>query len=72
MSQSSQCARILAYLEAGGSLTPVQAFAMFGTLAMHSRAAELRERGHPITCDLVETPGGKRVGCYSLLRVAYG
>ncbi len=67
----SQCSAILAHLEAGNSLTPLEAFERFGTLALHSRAAELRSQGYPVECELVKV-GDKTVGRYSLLRVAYG
>ena len=69
----SQCQAILAHLEAGNTITPAQAYELCGTLACHSRIAELRERGYDIQCELVRTPGGKTVGCYSLVeRYAYG
>ena len=61
----SQCDRILDYLRAGNTLTPYRALVEFGTLALHSRIAELRERGHAIECRLIEH-AGKRVGEYSL------
>lgn len=54
------------------TLTPLQAFQLFGTLAMHSRCAELRERGHDVVCTMIEA-NGKRVGEYSLREAyAYG
>lgn len=69
----SQCSAILQHLEAGNTLTPLQAFQMYGCLALHSRCAELRKRGHEIDCQLVETSSGKRVGLYSIpVRIAYG
>lgn len=46
---------------------PAEAFEKFGSLALHSRIAELRERGHEITCELVEVPSGKHVGRYRLV-----
>ena len=63
----SQCGNIYAFLADGGTLTPLEALAKFGTIALHSRAAELRDRGIPIKCELVEI-NGKRVGRYSLDR----
>lgn len=62
----SQNANIYAHLADGKTLTPMQALNLFGTLALHSRIAELRERGHAIECTIVKTPMGKRVGRYSL------
>lgn len=68
----SQCAAILEYLEAGNTITPAEAFTRFGTLALHSRIAELRERGVAIDCEIVRL-NGKNVGRYSMpLLVAYG
>ena len=68
----SQCDSILAWLAAGNTLSPAEAYERFGTLACHSRMAELRERGHLIECELVRVPSGKTVGRYSMLKVAYG
>lgn len=61
----SQCESILRALKRGQKLTPLEAFRRFGVLALHSRASELRQRGHNIRCRIVER-GGKRVGEYSL------
>ena len=63
----SQCDYILAYLRSGNTLTPAEAYERFGSLALHSRVAELRERGHEIECELVEVPSGKHVGRYRLV-----
>lgn len=62
----SQCTKLLEHLKAGNSITPAQAYELCGTLALHSRIAELRGRGHAIDCELVETPSGKHVGCYTI------
>ena len=68
----SQNDLILDYLERGLTLTPLQAFNLCGTLALHSRIAELRHT-HDIHCEMVKVPSGKRVGCYSLVEhFAYG
>lgn len=68
----SQSQAILAYLEAGNTLTPLEALQRFGCLALHSRAAELREHGHVIDCQLIKLPNGKRVGQYSIIHIPYG
>lgn len=68
---ATQNEAILNWLQQGNTLTPLQAFEKFGTLALHSRAAELRAEGHIIECEKISV-NGKRVGRYSLLRVAYG
>lgn len=44
----SQTDLILQHLEAGNTITPAQAYAMCGTLALHSRIAEIRGRGYAI------------------------
>lgn len=62
----SQCDAILEHLQSGLTLTPADAYSRFSTLALHSRIAELRERGHPVICVMLDTASGKRVGCYSL------
>ena len=61
----SQCDRILAYLRRGRSLTPLSAYKLCGTWAMHSRAAELRARGHNIRCRVVNK-GRVKHGVYWL------
>ena len=68
----TQCEAVLAHLQRGETLTPLTAFQLYGTLALHSRIAELRERGNIIHCEMVTVPSGKRVGSYSLQRIAYG
>ena len=44
----SQTATILAHLEAGNTITPAEAYAMCGSLALHSRIAEIRDRGYAV------------------------
>ena len=63
----SQCDQVLEVLQREGSITPVQAYERFGILAMHSRAAELRERGYNVICQ-IRTRNGKRWGEYFLAR----
>ena len=62
----SQNDSILSHLQNGGTLTPLEAFQLCGTLALHSRISELRERGYGIQMELVRLPSGKHVGQYSL------
>lgn len=68
----TQSNAILAYLETGATLTPMEAFQMFGCLALHSRAAQLRNEGHLVACRIITLPNGKRVGQYFLERIAIG
>lgn len=67
----SQCANVFVHMKEHGSITPLEAFKRYGILALHSRIAELRERGHKIVTRMVETESGKRVGQYSLERKCY-
>lgn len=62
----SQCASIWAWMADGHTITPAQAYEKFGTLALHSRITELRERGHKINTEMIDV-NGKRVGRYSLV-----
>ena len=59
----SQCERILAHLEAGNTITPAEAYAMCGTLALHSRIAELRAQGIRIDMEM-RSEGKRRWGEY--------
>ena len=63
---TSQCATLLKRMQEGYTVTPDDAYRLCGTLACHSRMAEIRERGWPIQMVMIEADNGKRVGCYSL------
>lgn len=63
----SQCASIWAWMADGNTITPAEAYAKFGTLALHSRIAELRERGHKINTEMIDV-NGKQVGRYSMAK----
>ena len=62
MSQNQQ---ILAHLEAGNTITPAEAYALCGSLALHSRIAELRGDGYRIDGEM-RSANGKRFGEYWL------
>lgn len=64
----SQCDRILGWLAAGRTLTPLQALNRFGCLALSQRITQLKGRGHRIQSELVKVRGGKRVARYALER----
>ena len=66
----TQNAAILAHLQTGQTLTPLEAFSLYGCLALHSRIAELRKDGHAIVCSLKEVGSGKRVGLYRLVEAS--
>lgn len=61
----SQCGQIYAHLADGGTITPLEAFQLYGCLALHSRIDELRGRGIEIETVMIEI-NGKRVGQYSM------
>ena len=63
----SQNERILAHLQAGHTITPAQAYALCGSLALHSRVAELRAQGYRIEGEM-RSANGKRFGEYRLVR----
>ena len=62
----SQNAAILQHLFSGNTITPAQAYELYGSLALHSRIAELRARGFKID-KKIQTANGKRWGEYSLV-----
>jgi hypothetical protein len=66
----SQTDRILAHLEAGNTITPAEAYAMVGSLALHSRIAEIRERGFVVQ-KVMHHDHGRTWGEY-WLAVAHG
>ena len=62
----SEDAMILAHIQAHGSITPAEAYAIAGCLAMHSAAARLRKAGFDVTCTMA-SGNGKRWGIYKLV-----
>ena len=61
----SQCDQILAMLQRGDYVTPATIHEQTGSLAGHSRIAELRERGHNIRCTIHHN-GAMKWGVYTL------
>ena len=61
----SQCDTLLLAMRAGHVITPLVAFKLTGSLACHSRMAELRKRGHIINCE-VRRCGATKYGVYTL------
>ncbi len=57
---------ILAYLQAGGTLTPLDALERFGCFRLGARVWDLKERGYNIVSERLTVPGGKVVAKYSL------
>ena len=63
----TQSAAILAYLEVGHSLTPLEALTMFGCFRLGARIWDLKAQGHKIATEMVAVGRGKRVARYRLL-----
>ena len=61
----SQTDAILKHLEAGNTVTPLSAQRLCGTLALHSRIAEIRGRGYAIDMAM-RSANGSRWGEYWL------
>jgi hypothetical protein len=55
----SQRLDILRYLAKGGSLTPLKALRLFGTLSLSQRIGSLKREGWPIQSELVRR--GKKI-----------
>lgn len=66
----SQTDAILQHLEAGNTITPAEAYAMVGSLALHSRIAEIRDRGYTVQ-KVMHYEHGKTWGEY-FLEVPHG
>ena len=67
MKTQSQESQILDYLKSGRSLTPIQALVKFGSFRLSGRIHRLREQGHPIKTEIIETESEKRVAKYSYI-----
>jgi len=62
----SQCNKIAAWLEAGYSITSLEALDMFCCMRLASRICDLRKRGMNITTCKIKTDTEKIVTEYSL------
>lgn len=63
----SQTETILAHLQAGGSITPIDALREFGIFRLAARIKDIRDEGHAVQTDW-ETDGVKKWARYSLKR----
>ncbi len=61
----TQTETILAHLQKGGSITPIDALRDYGCFRLAARIKELRDEGHPVEMDW-ETDGEKRWARYSM------
>lgn len=64
--RASQNSEILAYLEAGNTLTPLEALRKFGCFRLSGRIYDLKKMGYLIATDLITLEDGKRVARYRL------
>jgi len=64
----TQTAQILAHLKTGRSITPLDALEWFGCFRLGARIYDLKQGGHNIYREMVETDSGKRVASYTLVR----
>ena len=62
----SQATQILAHLQTGARLTPLDARRLFKCDRLGARIHELKTHGQPIRSHLVPTPTGKHVAEYYL------
>lgn len=62
----SQDDRILQFLQAGNTLTPLEALDRFGCFRLGARIWELKRQGWLIESEIVEADGGKRVARYKM------
>jgi len=64
----SQNERILAHLQRGHTITPLEAVEHFGCLRLAARIAELEDAGHRIEHEMVrDRQSGKRYARYRLM-----
>lgn len=68
MSLQSQKAAILAHLKTGRSITPIDALREYGCFRLGARIYDLKQGGHNIYREMIETDSGKRVASYTLVK----
>ena len=66
MRTESQAAQILAALERGEAITPLDALRDFGCMRLGARIWDLKRAGHDIEADTVVTESGKWVARYRM------
>lgn len=63
-SSASQKSQILAHLQAGNSITAIEALYQFGSLRLSGRIKDLRDEGYDIKSEFIQLPNGKHVKRY--------
>ena len=64
----SQEIRILTWLRAGKSLTPIEALSMFNCFRLSGRINDIRKQGYDIHTKMITTSSGKRIAKYTLIQ----
>lgn len=62
----TQANAILAYMQAGNGITPMDALDLCGCFCLSARIADLKHRGYDIVTEKVKVAGGKYVARYHL------
>ena len=63
--EASQASRILEYMKAGNSITPLDALRLFGCMRLGARIYDLKQRGYVINTSIVKDKDtGKRYALY--------
>ncbi len=60
----AQTKQIKQYLEAGHSLTPIEALDKFKCFRLAARISDLKQAGFKVDKQMVQLSNGKRVACY--------
>lgn len=66
MTTQSQTKRILAYLQDGNAITPIEALDLFGCFRLGARIADIKKLGYDIVTEMVTVRDNKRVARYHL------
>lgn len=66
--RKTQEANILAHLESGRAITPLDALNLYKCFRLGGRIYDLKKRGYKIEKKMVQTPGGAHVASYFLER----
>lgn len=67
----SQCSAILAHMQKGLSITPLEALNLCGCFRLAARIHDLRDQGNDIVTDTITTKSGKKVASYRLASTQY-
>lgn len=65
--KETQESKILAHLQSGRSITPLDALSLYNCFRLGGRIYDLKKRGFIIKTEMVETSNGAKVASYKLL-----